>query len=412
MSHPFACNIPVDRPLAWILILSAVAVHATALYDPIFSGDSALYAVIAKSFVTSGDWLNIYVSGTDWLDKPHFPFWLEAASMQLLGITAFAYKLPSLLLFLVGLIYTYRLAKDLYDPNIALLAVLILVTALHLFVSNNDVRAEAILIGLIMGGVYHFYRSATGGAIWHIVVGAVFCAAAVMTKGPFVVILFVSSMAAFLVHKGRFRDLFSLRWVLAAVLVAVFILPELIALYRQFDMHPEKVILGKTNVSGLWYFFWETQFGRFFNNGPFRGSGSPAFFVHSLLWAFVPWALIGYAALAAWLTERRKASAGERNPEFRYVCRDVNHIFGIRISVAVLHEYRFPILVDLDRGIRYNPCRTECFKCFRAPRIIGRVADLCYSDGRSNGIYVWGITDSSITGRKCHCGVRVFNSAE
>jgi len=61
--------------------------------------DSALYAQISKSFVTTHNWWDIYVNGHDWLDKPHFPFWICALSMQIFGINAFAYKLPSLLFF-------------------------------------------------------------------------------------------------------------------------------------------------------------------------------------------------------------------------------------------------------------------------------------------------------------------------
>ncbi|MBV9214543.1 MAG: glycosyltransferase family 39 protein [Acidobacteria bacterium] len=292
----------IDRPLIWTLIIAAIAVHLTGLFDPIFSGDSALYAVIAKSFVTTGDWMNIYVNGTDWLDKPHFPFWLEAASMKVFGISAFAYKLPALLLFLVGLWYTYRLAKELYNEDIALVAVLVLVTSLHLFISNNDIRAEAMLIGLIMGGVYHFYRSTSGGSIWHVVAGAAFCAAAIMTKGPFVLIVFAAPIAVHLLYKKDHAMLFSWRWVLAGLLVTLFTLPELVCLYVQFDMHPEKVVFGQTNVSGIRYFFWETQFGRFLNTGPFRGTGSPLFFLHSLLWTFAPWAILGFVATGSWIS--------------------------------------------------------------------------------------------------------------
>ncbi|MEP6947589.1 MAG: glycosyltransferase family 39 protein, partial [Acidobacteriota bacterium] len=267
--------------------------------------------VISKSFATSSDFLNIYVDGKDWLDKPHFPFWLCALSMKIFGVSSFAYRLPSLGLFVTGLIYTYKLAQRLYDRDTALLAVMILTYSLHIFISNNDVRAESMLIGLIMGGVYHFFRSSTGGSILHIVIGSLFCAAAVMTKGPFVFIVFGSAIIGFLLGKDEYRAMFSKRWLLALVLVALFITPELLALYWQFDSHPEKDILGATHVSGLKFFVWDTQFGRFFNTGPFKGSGDPAFYFHTILWAFAPWAAIGYVAFGnrLWgLIKRRPAT--------------------------------------------------------------------------------------------------------
>ncbi|MEO6539539.1 MAG: hypothetical protein ABIN74_01060, partial [Ferruginibacter sp.] len=45
-------------------------------------------------------------------------------------------------------------------------------------------------------------------------------------------------------------------------------------------------------VSGLRFFFWDSQFGRFFNNGPIKGKGDLSFFLHTSLWAFIPWSIV------------------------------------------------------------------------------------------------------------------------
>jgi hypothetical protein len=80
------------------------------------------------------------------------------------------------------------------------------------------------------------------------------------------------------------------------LLIFMFITPELYSLYAQFDLHPEKIVFGRTNVSGLRFFFWDSQFGRFFNTGPIKGHGDPTFFLHTTLWAFLPWSIILYIA--------------------------------------------------------------------------------------------------------------------
>ncbi len=323
----------LNRNLVWLLIFVGLAIHFSGAFGTIFSGDSALYAAISKSFATSGNWFDIYVGGKDWLDKPHFPFWLCALSMKVFGINAFAYRLPSLALFAVGLVYTYKLAARLYDRDIALLAVLILTYSLHIFISDNDVRAESILIGLIMGGVHHFYRSCTGDGLLHVVIGSLFCAAAVMTKGPFVVIVFGSAIGGYLIGNRDFKQLFSPKWLLAFALIFIFITPELFALYWQFDLHPEKDIFGQTNVSGLKFFVWDTQFGRFFNSGPFKGSGSPLFYFQTVLWAFAPWAVIGYAAFG-----RRIVEIVRRRQAAEYLT-----VFGFLIMFAVFSASRFQL---------------------------------------------------------------------
>ena len=61
------------------------------------------------------------------------------------------------------------------------------------------------------------------------------------------------------------------------VLLILFINPELICLYIQFDLHPEKILFGHTHVSGIRFFFWDSQFGRFLNTGPIKGAGRRVF---------------------------------------------------------------------------------------------------------------------------------------
>ena len=89
-----------------LLSIALVAVNATGLFNEVFTGDSALYATISKSLVESGNYADLYVQGEAWLDKPHFPFWMCALSFNIFGINTFAYKLPFLLFFLIGLFYT------------------------------------------------------------------------------------------------------------------------------------------------------------------------------------------------------------------------------------------------------------------------------------------------------------------
>src|SRR5579871_2385945 len=177
------------------LLIPAILVNAGGLVIPILEPDGSLYATIAKTIARTGDWINLRVDGKDWLDKPHFPFWMAALSFRLLGINAFAYKFPALLFWGMGAGYTFRLALAVYGKSVAQLSTLIYVSAAHLVISNNDVRAEPYLTGLIIGAVYHFYKvsrapasrtlSGQSARLWlHLTAGSLFAGAAMMTKGP------------------------------------------------------------------------------------------------------------------------------------------------------------------------------------------------------------------------------------
>jgi 4-amino-4-deoxy-L-arabinose transferase-like glycosyltransferase len=281
----------------YALISLAVLLNFSGLFVTIIAPDGALYASIAKTMVLRNDYINLFAEGRNWLDKPHFPFWITALSFNCFGFTTWAYKLPALLFLMLGARYTYLLAKDLYNQQIAVWAVLILLTAEHIIISNNDVRAEPYLTGLIIAAAYHFYKAQHSKLFWHLVAASLFTACAIMTKGMFALIPICGAIAGNLIIKKQWSQLFNLRWLIAAVLIVLFISPEIYCLYSQFDRHPELTVFGHHHVSGIKFFFWDSQFGRFFNNGPIKGHGDPSFFIHTTLWAFLPWSLLLFAGV-------------------------------------------------------------------------------------------------------------------
>lgn len=282
----------------FLLLLAGIAVNASGLFMTILEPDAALYAGVAKSMALNNDFINLKDLGVDWLDKPHFPFWITALSFKLFGYSSFAYRLPAFLFWLCGLFYTWKFAKLFYTDVVAKAAVLIYVSAFHLLLSNSDVRAEPFLMGMVIAAVYHFYIAAEKkkAITVHLIAGAFFTALSLMTKGLFLIVPVASGLILHWLVKKEWNRLFQWRWIAGFVFILIFTLPELYCLYVQFDLHPEKIVFGTTNVSGLRFFLWDSQFGRFFSTGPYKGKGDVMFYMHTLLWAFLPWSLLLYAA--------------------------------------------------------------------------------------------------------------------
>ena len=278
----------LKRYFPWLLLLG-ILFNIPGLWLDVMEPDGALYATIAKHIVQHNDWINLFGDGHDWLDKPHFPFWMAAVSYKVLGINGFAYKLPAFIFWLVSLLYTYLTARDLYNSTVAKISVLLYTVALHSTLANFDVRAEPYLTACIIAAIWHMLQIYRSGHWSHIVAAAAFTACAIMTKGIFVLITIGGGWAFFWIVTKQWNQFVNYRWWIMLGLSFVFIIPELYSLYVQFDMHPEKIVFGKTNVSGIKFFFWDSQFGRFFNSGPIKGKGDITFFLHTALWAFLPW---------------------------------------------------------------------------------------------------------------------------
>ncbi|RKR81650.1 4-amino-4-deoxy-L-arabinose transferase-like glycosyltransferase [Mucilaginibacter gracilis] len=301
------------RPWLVVLLL-AIAINIAGIATDFFTNDPGLYGLLAKNMVQTHNYTDLIYRGKDWLDKPHFPFWMAALSFNVFGFTTFAYKLPALLFYFMAVVYTYKLTKKFYGFDTALIAALVLLTAQHTVMSNTDVRAEPYIMGLLMGSVYHFYKVKQNFSIAHLLLATLFAGCAVMTKGIYVLIPIGTAIIGDYLLKKDFKGLFQWRWLFAVILTVIFILPEIYTLYVQFDLHPEKVVFNHTGVSGIHWFLWDSQFGRFNSTSYItRVDGDKFFFVHTLLWAFAPWAFLFYIAL---FLNIRKIVKGTQLPEY------------------------------------------------------------------------------------------------
>ena len=295
-------------------------VYAVGLFVTVMEPDAALYALTSMEMHQSGNYLEIFLKGNDWLDKPHFQFWATALSYAAFGVNTIAYKLPAIFFSLIAVLYTYLFACRYYSKQHGFLAALILMTAQHIITSNMDVRAEPYMTGLTIMALYHFAVYLNSKKFLHLLAGCVGLACLIMTKGLFTIIPVAAGVGGALLYKLRWREIFHWQWLVAIGLTLFFIAPALYGYYIQFDQHPEKEVFGKYGVSGIEFFLWSSQWGRFVNTGPIRGAGDPFYFVHTLLWAFAPWAFLAFYAIFQKTKQLfRKIQVGEHYTYFGFV---------------------------------------------------------------------------------------------
>jgi 4-amino-4-deoxy-L-arabinose transferase-like glycosyltransferase len=302
----------VTKHLQWAACIT-LSINAAAMFSPVInSGDAITYAQLARQMVVSQDWARLTLDGQDWLDKPHFPFWITALSFKLGGVSAFTYILPGFIFHLVGAYYTYRLAAWFYNAPTALLAVVIYSSIFNLMDSAIEIKAEAYLRGQIMAACYYWVRYDAQFRIKYLLLGALFTAMAVLTKGIFTLVTITSGFFCLWLYQGQWSRPFALKWLAAVILSLLFVAPELVALYLQFNQTTVATGLGPV-VSSLKFFFWDSQFGRFFNTGPIRNlRGDPLYFVRVFLYGFLPWTIVFFVAMKAHFKAFGHASSSQR----------------------------------------------------------------------------------------------------
>lgn len=271
----------------WALFAIITMVHflGMVLID-IMDVDAAQYASMAREMLESGNYLQIYNRGIDYLDKPPFLFWVTTASFKIFGISNFTYKLPSFLFVLVGVWSTYNLGKMLYNKQTGLLASLILYSSQAYFLFVHDVRTDTILANVVILAVWQLYVFMENRSFKALLIGSVAVGIAMLEKGPIGVMVPVLALGGQLIYARTWKVIWRWEWLLGLVVVLVVLAPMCYGLYTQFGMH------------GLEFYFWTQSFGRITGQSEWQDNSSVFYFVHTFLWAFLPWMFIAFYGVA------------------------------------------------------------------------------------------------------------------
>lgn len=282
----------------WVLIILVVLVYITGMFVTLFENDSAQFAVMAMRMVQENDFLNLFKGTEEYLDKPHLHYWLAAFSYLLFGIEDWAYRIPGILALLLGAYSTYGLGNLLYDKKVGKVAALIFMTAQTIVLSAIDVRTDAVLTGFVILAIWQLALYANTGSIKSILLGGIAAGLAFSTKGQLAILIIGLALLSHLIYTRNWKALINWKVLLGLLTFAIAITPMLYAYYHQFDLHPEKVIRGKAERSGIFFIFWEQSFERLSGEGMGSNSSDYFFFFHTFLWVFLPWTVLGIMAYA------------------------------------------------------------------------------------------------------------------
>lgn len=291
-------NINLRSPWIWLgLGLATVILRGLFIY--VMDVDASQYASISMEMVKGGQWLQVAHRGGDYLDKPPLLFWSAGAVFMLLGVSDWGYKLPSVLTALAGVWGIYRFTLLFYPTSTARHASFILASSVGFLLMCNDVRTDTLLLGTTIIAIWQFAEYILSKRWLNCVVAFIFVGLAMLAKGPIGLVIPAFAVTAHLVSRQDWRNLFRWEWLAGLCLTFLLLAPMCWGLWQQFDLHPEKVVNGRTGVSGLYFFFWEQSFGRITGENVWKNDTSGLYFLHVYMWAFLPWVLILVGAIVS-----------------------------------------------------------------------------------------------------------------
>jgi len=266
------------RILFWTVLLVATWNYFSGLSLDV-TRDAGKYATISKEILQNGNFINLTVHGEPYDQKPPMTFWLGATGMAVGGVSNFWFKFPILILVFAGIYWAFRLGESLYNRRVGIItAGLLFFSFIYSFYSmdiHTDTPMQAFVI-LALWQLYEFIKTKKNrNAFW----GFVAIGLAMLCKGPIGAALPGFAVLGHILLKKDFKFLLDFRWYLGLALAFVVASPALIGLMNQFGW------------DGIRFFFWDNNVGRF--TGTYvQPLYDPFFYVHNLLYLFMPWSLL------------------------------------------------------------------------------------------------------------------------
>ncbi len=114
--------------IAWILAVAFASV-GYRFFAAGLTGDSPLYAVVARNIYESGDWFNL-VSGLPefqpFAEHPHLGFWVSAFWFKMLGPSDWVYRLSGQIFYVLTMFVIFELIKHRLGAERAFISLFIL----------------------------------------------------------------------------------------------------------------------------------------------------------------------------------------------------------------------------------------------------------------------------------------------
>lgn len=263
--------------------LTLVVIVAVALSLFLWLGRAALFDVDEGAFSEAtlemfqrGDFLSTYLNGEPRYDKPILIYWLQAASVALLGVNEFAFRLPSALCAAAWVGLTFWFARRYFGVQKGLAAAGIMGTSLGVYIIGRAATADALLNMLIAASLFAAWIYLDRGKRAWLYATFAAIGLGVLAKGPVAILI---PLAVTFLFCWRRRDLktwlrtvFDLRGLLLFALIA---LPWYV------------IILHKEGSSFVQGFFIKHNVSRF--GGPLQGhAGSLVYYIPVVLVGTLP----------------------------------------------------------------------------------------------------------------------------
>jgi 4-amino-4-deoxy-L-arabinose transferase-like glycosyltransferase len=199
---------------------------------PLLDVDEGAFSEATREMLASGNFVSTTLDGEPRHDKPILIYWLQAASVSLLGLNELALRLPSAIAAALWALALYRFAARVADRETAGVAVLVMALGLQFGLVAKAAIADALLNLLIALTFFDIYRHAAAPRPGTLLRVYLWLGLGFLAKGPIAVALPLAVTLVFYLSLGRWRDwLRAVLWAPGIALFLAIVVPWHVASY-------------------------------------------------------------------------------------------------------------------------------------------------------------------------------------
>lgn len=208
------------RVILLVLVMAAVSFPIGAR-RALWVLDEVRYAAVVDDMHETGRWFAPHLNGQFYDHKPPLYFWLVASLTSIVGgQSEFVLYVVAWLLSLACVVATYCFIRALLPERVAWLAAVVMTTSFLYAITTGIARMDMMMLTFMVLGLLAFIRGYTTGRRRLYVWFFVSCALAVMTKGPYGIILPLVGVVAFLAWERRLGEILT-PWFLGGFLIGL-----------------------------------------------------------------------------------------------------------------------------------------------------------------------------------------------
>jgi 4-amino-4-deoxy-L-arabinose transferase-like glycosyltransferase len=204
---------------------------------------------------------------------------------------------------------------------------------------------DAILTACIAFATWQLVEFIQNKKVLNVAGAALGLALGFSTKGMIAVFVPAIGILFYVLYKKDWKIFLNPKWFLLFILFTAFISPVLYCYYLQFNLHPEKMIRGKDHINGIKFILFNQSVERFGGKVDAVARHDYFFFLHSFLWAFAPWSILTYIAIACRIKnflQRKPASSGSGRDEWL-----TSGVFLVMLVIVSLSGFKLPHYLNI-----------------------------------------------------------------